>query len=72
MSLVYLEAATRGCVPVLLKFYRAPDIVEFVLGRFSHFTLQLLIQTSVAPELQAFVSSHEKRPNFRKTSTSQV
>ena len=41
---------------------RAPDIVEFVLGRFSHFhTLQLSIQTqnSVAPELQVFISSLE-------------
>ena len=55
---------------VLLKFYCAPDIVEFVLRRFSHFNIAIAITLhSVEPELQVFVSSLENCPNFSKTST---
>ena len=64
----------RKGVLISLKFYWVSDIVEFVLGRFSHFYISILpIQTlhSVAPELQVFVSSLEKGTNFRKTSTPQ-
>ena len=33
-------------VLVLLKFYRAPDIVEFVLGKFSHFNIAIAYSNS--------------------------
>ena len=48
--------------------------MEFVLGKLSHFYIQLPIQTphSVAPQLQVFVSSLEKCQNFSKTSTPQT
>ena len=36
---------TRG-VLVLLKFYWAPDIVKFVLGRFSHFNIAIAYSNS--------------------------
>ena len=36
-----------GCgVLVLLKFYWAPDIMEFVLGRFSHFNIAIAYSNS--------------------------
>ena len=74
VSLMYLETATNWGVPVLLKFIEGQILWSLSLVDFHNFTLQLPIQTlhSVAPELQVFVSSHKKRPNFRKTSTPQV
>ena len=43
LSLLFLW--TRG-VLVLLKLYWAPDIVEFVLGRFSHFNIAITYSNS--------------------------
>ena len=35
-----------GGVLVLLKFYWVPDIVKFVLGRFSHFNIAIAYSNS--------------------------
>ena len=40
-----LKMGPRG-VLVLLKFYWAPDIVKFVLGRFSHFNIAIAYSNS--------------------------
>ena len=55
-------------VLVLLKFYWAPDNVEFVLGRFSHFNIAIAYSNSAfcgawTPSLCEFTQ------NFSKTST---
>ena len=58
---------TRG-VLVLLKFYWAPDIVEFVLGRFSHFNIAIAYSNSTF--CGAWTPSFcEFTQNFSKTST---
>ena len=55
-------------VLVLLKFYWAPDIVEFVLGRFSHFNIA--ITYSNCTFCGAWTSTFcEFTQNFSKTST---
>ena len=59
----------RG-VLVLLKFYWAPDIVEFVLGRFSHFNIAITYSNSTF--CGAWTPSFcEFTQNFSKTSTPQ-
>ena len=40
------RAVTFWGVLVLLKFYWAPDIVKFVLGRFSHFNIAIAYSNS--------------------------
>ena len=52
-------------VLVLLKLCGAPDCVEFVLGRFSHFHIAI----AYSQNSKFFVSSLEICPNFSKTST---
>ena len=37
----YLEITKNWGVVVLLKFYWAPDIVEFVFGIFWHFNIEI-------------------------------
>ena len=55
-------------VLVLLKFYWAPDIVEFVLGRFSHFNIAIAYSNSTF--CGAWTPSFcEFTQNFSKTST---
>ena len=57
-------------VLVLLKFYWAPDIVEFVLGRFSHFNIAITYSNSTF--CGAWTPSFcEFTQNFSKTSTPQ-
>ena len=55
-------------VLVLLKFYWAPDIVEFVLGRFSHFNIAIAYSNSTfcGTWTRSFC---EFTKNFSKTST---
>ena len=58
-------------VLVLLKFYWAPDIVEFVLGRFSHFNIAIAYSNSTfcgawTPSFCEFTQI------FSKTSTPRV
>ena len=61
---------SRG-VLVLLKFYWAPDIVEFVLGRFSHFNIAIAYSNSTF--CGAWTPSFcEFTQNFSKTSTPPV
>ena len=60
----------RG-VLVLLKFYWAPDIVKFVLGRFSHFYIAIAYSNSKF--CGAWTPSFcEFTQNFSKTSTPQL
>ena len=60
---------SRG-VLVLLKLYWAPDIVEFVLGRFSHFNIAIAYSNSTF--CGAWTPSFcEFTENFSKTSTPQ-
>ena len=55
-------------VLVLLKFYWAPDIVKFVLGRFSHFNIAIAYSNSTF--CGAWTPSFcEFTQNFSKTST---
>ena len=57
----------RGLL-LLLKFYWAPDIVEFVLGRFSHFNIAIAYSNSTF--CGAWTPSFcEFTQNFSKTST---
>ena len=42
----YLNSVRTRGVLVLLKFYWAPDIEEFVLGRFSHFNIAIAYSNS--------------------------
>ena len=63
-------AMSRG-VLVLLKFYWGPDIVKFVLGRFSHFNIAIAYSNSTF--CGAWTPSFcEFTQNFSKTSTPQV
>ena len=63
--------ATAGGVLVLVKFYWAPDIVEFVLGRFSHFNIAIAYSNSIF--CGAWTPSFcEFTQNFSKTSTPQA
>ena len=55
-------------VLVLLKLYWAPDIVEFVLGRFSHFYIAIAYSNSTFCGAWT-PSSCEFTQNFSKTST---
>ena len=67
---IYFVHNSRG-VLVLLKFYWAPDIVEFVLGRFSHFNIAIAYSNSTF--CGAWTPSFcEFTQNFSKTSTPQV
>ena len=66
-----MNRMTHRGVLVLLKFYWAPDIVEFVLGRFSHFNIAIAYSNSTF--CGAWTPSFcEFTQNFRKTSTPQV
>ena len=68
-----MSLAQAECIGVLvlLKFYWAPDIVKFVLGRFSHFNIAISYSNSTfcgawTPSFCEFTQI------FSKTSTSQV
>ena len=76
---IYLDSDSDSCkthtcprgVLVLLKFYWAPDIVKFVLGRFSHFNIAITYSNSTF--CGAWTPSFcEFTQNFSKTSTPQV
>ena len=60
----------RG-VLVLLIFYWAPDIVKFVLGRFSHFNIAIAYSNSTFCGVWT-PSFCEFTQNFSKTSTPQI
>ena len=62
------DSAELWGVLVLLKFYWAPDIVKFVLGRFSHFNIAIAYSNSRF--CGAWTPSFcEFTQNFSKTST---
>ena len=51
---------------VLLKFYWAPDIVEFVLGRFSHIAIAYSNSTFCGSWTQSFCEFTWKLSKFQE------